>query len=73
MWAETIAWEVLNFAVLAAVCSIWRPSATSKLLCEVKQLSMNDDDGVETGIEMAEDDAEHKEGDGEESAVMWGK
>lgn len=36
LWAETVSWEVLNFAVLAAVCWIWRPSPTSKFLAQAR-------------------------------------
>jgi hypothetical protein len=50
-----VSWEVLNFAVLAAICWIWRPSPTSKFLSQAKQLPTFDDahedgDGVEFGV-----------------------
>lgn len=62
LWAETVSWEVLNFAVLAAICWIWRPSPSSKYLSQAKQLPTSDDreDGIEFSIgsqfSIADDD-----------------
>lgn len=52
LWVETVSWEVLNFAVLAAICWIWRPSPSSKYLSQAKQLPTSDDreDGIEFSI-----------------------
>jgi hypothetical protein len=53
LWAETVSWEVLNFAVLAAICWIWRPSPTSKFLSQAKQIPLHDFDGGDDGIEFS--------------------
>jgi len=58
LWAETVAWEVLNFAVLAAVCFLWRPSPTSQFLAQAKQLPTSEEGregggGDEEGIEFS--------------------
>jgi hypothetical protein len=37
-WAQQVLWEVLNFAVLIAVCAICRPSDNSNLLSYASQL-----------------------------------
>jgi len=55
---------VLNFAVLAAICTIWRPSPTSKFLSEAKQLPTTEeggDDGVEFSSTFSIADEEEKE------------
>ena len=33
-WAQTVPLEILNFAVIAAVCIIWRPTERHKLLVQ---------------------------------------
>jgi len=46
-WMQTVAWEVLNLAVLVAVAFLWRPTEYSVLLSQSQQLSMNDDENEE--------------------------
>ncbi|CAN0055145.1 unnamed protein product, partial [Choristocarpus tenellus] len=51
-WANVVSWEALNFVVLAAVCTIWRPNEHSSMLAYSKQLATSeegadDEDGVE--------------------------
>ena len=53
-WAQTVGLEFLNFAIIAAVCCIWRPTERSKMLAEMTQLSTSDDTG--SGLEMAQAD-----------------
>ena len=53
-WAQTVPLEILNFAVIAAVCIIWRPTERSKLLSMHQQLPTGDmdadDDGLDDGF-----------------------
>ena len=78
LWAETVAWEVLNFAVLAAVCFLWRPSPTSQFLAQAKQLPTSeggreggrgDEEGIEFSIgsqfSITDEDEDEDEGDGD--------
>lgn len=78
LWAETVAWEVLNFAVLAAVCFLWRPSPTSQFLAQAKQLPTSegggeggrgDEEGIEFSIgsqfSITDEDEDEDEGEGE--------
>jgi hypothetical protein len=58
LWIETVAWEVLNFAVLTAVCFLWRPTPTSQFLAQAKQLPTTEGGrrggrGEEGGIEFS--------------------
>jgi len=48
-----VSWEVLNFAVLAAICAIWRPSSTIKFLSQAKQLPTSEFDGGDDVIEFS--------------------
>lgn len=43
-WVQQVLWEILNFAVLAAVCWVCRPSDNSKLLSYASQLPTEDPD-----------------------------
>ena len=63
-WAETVSWEILNFAVLAAICYIWRPSPTSKYLSQAIQLPNSDVD-IERGIDMEDQYRDDDDGDGD--------
>ena len=60
--------KVLNFAVIAAVCVIWRPTERSKLLSTHQQLAtgeLDDDDDDDAGGD--DDDLEKfGRGDGDE-------
>merc|ERR1712070_98160 len=64
-WAETVSWEILNFAVLAAICYIWRPSPTSKYLSQAIQLPSSDDDlgDLERDIDMEDRFRDEEDGD----------
>jgi len=61
-WLQTVSLEILNFAVIAAVSVIWRPTESSRLLVTMQQLSTVDgagpasaaDDDDEGGLELAE-------------------
>lgn len=51
-WMQTVAWEVLNLAVLVAVAFLWRPTEYSVVVSQSQQLSMNDD---EMEVDMEDD------------------
>jgi len=55
-WLQIVSLEGLNFAVIAAVCAIWRPTDRSMLLVMHDQLStvdtLDDDDFDEEGGEL---------------------
>lgn len=66
LWVLDVIWEVINFAIIVAVCIIWRPSPTSGMLAYSKQLATSEDqadevDGVgggqrggDSGLEMVD-------------------
>lgn len=65
-WAQQVLWEILNFAVLAAVCLVCRPSDTSRLLSYASQLPTEDPDdydkeGDEDGSEEEDEDEDDNE------------
>jgi hypothetical protein len=43
LWVLTVTWEVLNFAVMAAVCTLWRPTRSSGMLSYSKQLPTSEE------------------------------
>jgi hypothetical protein len=43
VWVLTVTWEVLNFAVIAAVCTLWRPTRSSGMLSYSKQLPTSEE------------------------------
>ena len=49
-WAQQVMWEVLNFAVIAAVCIICCPSDHSRMLSYASQLPTEDPDDDEEGL-----------------------
>ena len=49
-WAQQVMWEVLNFAVIAAVCIICCPSDHSRMLSYASQLPTEDPDDDEGGL-----------------------
>ena len=56
-WLQIVSLEALNFAVLAAVCVIWRPTDRSHLLVKHHQIAtsddqLDDDDFDDNGIEL---------------------
>ena len=63
-WAQQVMWEVLNFAVIAAVCIICCPSDNSRMLSYASQLPTEDPDddegmgGKGTGLDDDDDDDE---------------
>jgi hypothetical protein len=48
-WAQQVMWEVLNFAVIAAVCIICCPSDNSRMLAYASQLPTDDMDDSDGG------------------------
>jgi hypothetical protein len=74
-WAQQVLWEVLNFAVLAAVCIICCPSDNSRRLSYASQLPTDDPDEDDykrsdyddfMGENDEEDDGQDKRFSGEE-------
>eukprot|EP00633_Aureoumbra_lagunensis_P005230 CAMPEP_0197316526 /NCGR_PEP_ID=MMETSP0891-20130614/42889_1 /TAXON_ID=44058 ORGANISM="Aureoumbra lagunensis, Strain CCMP1510" /NCGR_SAMPLE_ID=MMETSP0891 /ASSEMBLY_ACC=CAM_ASM_000534 /LENGTH=523 /DNA_ID=CAMNT_0042806019 /DNA_START=15 /DNA_END=1586 /DNA_ORIENTATION=+ len=63
-WLQVVSIEILNFAVLAAISIIWRPTDRSKLLIMHDQISTNEyiDDDDEDLVD--DDDDGHRVGDG---------
>ena len=55
-WVQQVLWEILNFAVLAAVCWVCRPSDNSKLLSYASQLPTEDPDNDDEGDDDDSDD-----------------
>ena len=61
-WLQTVSLEILNFAVIAAVTVIWKPTEHAQLLVTMQQLSTDDaagpasaaDDDDDEGLELAE-------------------
>jgi len=51
-WLEQVLWESLNFAVLAAVCVVCRPTATSQMLSYASQLPTEDPDDLDDDTEL---------------------
>lgn len=45
-WVQLVIWEVLNFAVLAAICIVCRPNQNSLLLSYASQLPTSEDDDL---------------------------
>ena len=45
-WVQLVIWEVLNFAVLAAICIVCRPNRNSLLLSYASQLPTSEDDDL---------------------------
>lgn len=54
-WVQTVAWDVLNLAVLIALTIIWAPDERSKLLATSQQLATSEDDPGDFSIEGAFD------------------
>eukprot|EP01038_Epipyxis_sp_PR26KG_P010388 gene10388-13954_t len=55
-WVQQVIWELLNFAVLASVCVVCRPTENSRLLAYASQLPTSDpddDDDDQGDFEMA--------------------
>ena len=53
-WIQQILWESLNFAILATVCIICRPTENSRLLSYAQQLPTEDpDDDLDDEIHNA--------------------
>jgi len=55
IWVETASWDILNFAVLVAICILWRPSPRAHLLAISQQLPLNEqtvDDKDDDGMQM---------------------
>jgi len=69
-WAQQVLWEVLNFAVISAVCIVCLPSDNSRLLSYASQLPTEDPDDEESDSSGKEeigrpDELEDVEGEGE--------
>lgn len=69
LWVQQVLWEVLNFAVLAAVCVICRPSSNSRMLSFVSQLPTSDPDEDDQDGAVGPDSME-EDGDDEENHGM---
>lgn len=54
-WMQTVAWDLLNLAVLVAVSIIWAPDERSKLLATSQQLATCEEDTGDFSIEGAFD------------------
>ena len=65
-WAQEVLWEVLNFAVLAAVCIVCLPTDNSHLLSYASQLPTEDPDEDEEGAEGPEQAEKSEDGAGVE-------
>ncbi|CAM9534528.1 unnamed protein product [Chrysoparadoxa australica] len=59
LWVFMVSWEVLNFTVIAAVSTIWRPTSTSQRLAYSQQLATSEEEAAaadeplgEGGIEL---------------------
>lgn len=65
LWVQQVLWEILNFATLACVCIVCRPSEHSSLLSYASQIPTSDpDEDVEGGegpdsMEDEEDEETH--------------
>lgn len=58
-WAQTVPLEILNFAVIAAVCVIWRPTERSKLLAQHQQIPTGDmEDDIDADDDVRDEDLE---------------
>lgn len=82
-WAQQVMWEVLNFAVIAAVCIVCCPSDNSRMLAYASQLPTDDlDDDEGGGVRMRgtglddddddDDDMEYDLGGGSPAAAGGG-
>lgn len=65
LWVQQVLWEVLNFATLACVCIVCRPSEHSSLLSYASQLPTSDPDEDEEGGVRGPDSMEDEEEDEE--------
>jgi hypothetical protein len=64
-WVQQVLWEILNFAVLAAVCIICCPSDNSQRLSYASQLPTDDPDDDEDDYKGRHDGSGDDEGDGD--------
>ena len=46
-WVQLVIWEVLNFAILAAICIVCRPNRNSLLLSYASQLPTSDEEDLD--------------------------